>query len=134
MGTVISLNEAQHHREQAKEALRLSQVITKAVMTTYPRTPTSKARTGGGGSNEGPNLSRSVEFSHEGRQLQLRTRDVGNTVQVWIFEQEIPLELHSAISLELVVDAEASGQDVIDMVMQAARSAVEKGKLILPSR
>lgn len=73
-------------------------------------------------------MSRTIEFTHGGRHLEVRMKDVAQTVQVWIFEGGSPLRLHSVISLHHVT----AGQELVAMTMKAARSDVETGKLVLP--
>jgi hypothetical protein len=78
-------------------------------------------------------LGKSVQFTCAGRQLEVQTTDVGQSVQVWICEAGKPRHLYSAISIQQVNEVQKSGQTLIEAVMQAAQSDVEKGKLVLPA-
>lgn len=79
-------------------------------------------------------LTKTIQFVHAGRQLEIRAKDVGHTVQIWIEEYGKPLHLYSALSRQQVEEAIVSGRDIMGAVMQTAQLDVQEGKVILPSQ
>ena len=78
-------------------------------------------------------MTKTIQFAHAGRQLEIHAKDVGHTVQIWVEEIGKPLHLHSALARQQVEEASASGQDILAAVMQAARLDIEQGRIALPS-
>jgi hypothetical protein len=79
-------------------------------------------------------MGQAIQFSHEGRELEVSTNVVGEMIEVWIREDNRVLQLYTAIPAESASDAGATGQDVVAQAMNAARSDVETGILKLPVR
>jgi hypothetical protein len=53
-------------------------------------------------------------------------------IEVWIFENEHTLQLVTAVPVERASEAKATGVDLIQEIMSAARTEVESGRLQLP--
>jgi hypothetical protein len=79
-------------------------------------------------------LTKTIQFVHAGRQLEIHAKDVGHAVQIWIEEGGKPLHLYSAVARQQVEEAIASGQDILGAVMQAAQLDMQEGKVVLPSQ
>jgi hypothetical protein len=79
-------------------------------------------------------MSQAIQFSHEGRDLEVSTNVVGETIEVWIREDNRVLQLYTAIRVESASDARASGQDLVGQAMNSAQNDVETGILKLPAR
>lgn len=78
-------------------------------------------------------MTKTIQFVHAGRQLEVHATDVGHTVQIWIQENGKPVHLYSAVSRQQVEEAIASGQDMVSAVMAAAQLDLQEGKILLPS-
>jgi hypothetical protein len=79
-------------------------------------------------------MSRIVQFNHEGRELEVRTNVVGETIEVWIFEDGRTLQLFTPIPVQDAADARLKGKDIVALAMNRARDDVETGALKLPPR
>jgi hypothetical protein len=79
-------------------------------------------------------MSRTISFTHDGRDLEVRTHVPANVdmIEVWIFENEHTLQLVTAVPVERASEAKATGVDLIQEIMSAARTEVESGRLQLP--
>jgi hypothetical protein len=79
-------------------------------------------------------MRQAIQFSHEGRDLEVSTNVVGEMIEVWIREDNRVLQLYTAIPAESASDARATGQDVVAQAMNSAQNDVETGILKLPAR
>jgi hypothetical protein len=76
--------------------------------------------------------SRPIRFAHNGRNLEIRTNTVADTIEVWIFEDGRALQFVTAIPAKDVATVKASdGHDLVNEAMIAAESEIESGKLEL---
>lgn len=77
-------------------------------------------------------MTRSAKyFVHEGRALEVRYARVMTKCQIWIYENDRPLGLHSIISLRAAAETMADGGDLIGASMEAAQRDVENGAFSL---
>jgi hypothetical protein len=79
-------------------------------------------------------MSKTIQFTHDGRELEVKTNIRNEAIEIWIFEDGRTLKLYTAIPFDDAADAKATGKDVVVIAMQAARSDVETGVLALPKR
>jgi len=74
---------------------------------------------------------RVAEFIFDGRRLVLRANVVGETIQIEVFEDDLPLLLCAAIPAASAVDS-TSGRDIVGDAMRAAQNDVMGEILQLP--
>ena len=72
-------------------------------------------------------MTRSKWFLHAGRSLEVRDLRVMTAVQVWIYEDDRPVGLHSTLSLRDAAAGLAVGRDVLGQTMDCAVRDVEAG-------
>jgi hypothetical protein len=76
-------------------------------------------------------MTRSKWFLHAGRSLEVRDHRVMTVLQVWIYEDDRPLGLHSTLSLREAAAGLAAGRDVLGQAMERAVRDVETGRFSL---
>jgi hypothetical protein len=79
-------------------------------------------------------MSRTIQFTHDDRELEVKTNVHNEAIQIWIFEDGRTLKLYAAIPLDGAADGKVGDKDIVGVAMQAARSDVETGVLVLPKR
>ena len=76
-------------------------------------------------------MTRSKWFLHAGRSLEIRDQRVMTALQVWIYEDDRPVGLHSTLSLRDAAAGLAAGRDVLGQAMDCAVRDVEAGRFSL---
>lgn len=78
-------------------------------------------------------MTRSKWFMHAGRALEIRDHRVMTALEVWIYEDDRPLALHSTLTLREAAAGLAAGRDVLGQAMEKAIRDVETGRSSLGS-
>jgi hypothetical protein len=74
-------------------------------------------------------MTRNKWFLHEGRALEVRDRRVMRSFEIWIYENDLPLGLHSRVSLrEAATRLVASGEDALNRGMERAIGDCQTGR------
>ena len=68
-------------------------------------------------------MTRSKWFLHAGRTLEVRDQRVMTSLQLWIYEGDRPVGLHSTLTLRDAATGLAAGRDVPGQAMQRATPA-----------
>jgi hypothetical protein len=76
-------------------------------------------------------MTRSKWFLHAGRSLEVRDQRAMTMLQVWIYEDDRPLGLHSTLGLWEAAAGLAAGRDVLGQAMDCAIRDVETGRFSL---
>jgi hypothetical protein len=76
-------------------------------------------------------MTRSKWFLHGGRSLEVRDHRVMTVIQVWIYENDRPVGLHSTVGLREAATGLAAGRDVLGQAMECAVRDVEAGRFSL---
>lgn len=76
-------------------------------------------------------MTRSNWFLHAGRSLEVRDHRVMTTLQLWIYEDDRPLGLHSTLGLREAAAGLAAGRDLLGQAMERAVLDVETGRFPL---
>lgn len=73
-------------------------------------------------------MTRSKWFLHGGRALEVRDQRVMTSLQIWIYEDDRPLALHSTLALREAAAGLAAGRDVLGHAMDGAIRDVQTGR------
>ena len=76
-------------------------------------------------------MTRSKWFLHAGRSLEVRDHRVMTSLQLWIYEADRPIALHSTLGLREAAVRLAAGRDVLGQAMDRAVRDVETGHFSL---
>jgi hypothetical protein len=76
-------------------------------------------------------MTRSKWFLFAGRSLEVRDHRVMTALQVWIYEDDRPLRLHSTLTLRDAAAGLAAGRDVLGQAMDCAVRDVETGRFLI---
>lgn len=76
-------------------------------------------------------MTRNKWFLHAGRSLEIRDHRVMTMLQIWIFEDDRPLALHSTLTLREAAAGLVAGRDVLANAMESAIRDVETGRFSL---
>jgi len=76
-------------------------------------------------------MTRSKWFLHGDRTLEVRNLRVFTTFQIWIYEDERPVGLHSTMSLSEASHGLAAGTDTLGRAMESAVRDVQDGTFSL---
>lgn len=73
-------------------------------------------------------MTRSKWFLYAGRALEIRDQRVMTSLELWIYEDDRPIGLHSALSLRDAAAGLAAGHDVLSQAMERAIEDVQAGR------
>lgn len=76
-------------------------------------------------------MTRCKWFLHQDRALEVRDLRVHTSLQIWIYENERPLGLHSIVPLAVASRGLAKGVDVLGRAMENAVRDVQEGRFAL---
>jgi hypothetical protein len=76
-------------------------------------------------------MTRCKWFLHQDRALEVRDLRVLTALQIWIYENERPIGLHSVVPLAVASQALAKGIDVLGRAMESAVRDVQEGRFAL---
>ncbi len=76
-------------------------------------------------------MTRSKWFLHAGRALEIRDQRVMTSLELWIYENDRPIGLHSSVSLRDAAAGLAAGRDVLGLAMECAVEDVQAGRFPL---
>lgn len=76
-------------------------------------------------------MTRSKWFLCAGRALEIRNQRVMTSLELWIYEDDRPIGLHSALSLRDAAAGLAAGRDVLGQAMERAIEDVQAGRFPL---
>ena len=76
-------------------------------------------------------VTRTKYFSHQGRVLEVRDRRVMTSFQIWIYEDDRPVSLHSVMRLVDVSAGLTRGVDLLNRAMADAVADVLQGRFLL---
>ena len=76
-------------------------------------------------------MTRTKYFSHQGRVLEVRDRRVMTSFQIWIYEDDRPVSLHSVMRLVDVSAGLTRGVDLLNRAMADAVADVLQGRFLL---
>jgi hypothetical protein len=73
-------------------------------------------------------MTRSKWFLHADRSLEVRDHRVMTSLQIWIYEDDRPLNLHSVVTLREAAAGLTAGRDILGQAMERAVRDVETGR------
>ena len=73
-------------------------------------------------------MTRSKWLLHDGRALEIRDRRVMTSYEIWVYENDRPLGVHSTLNLREAATGLAAGQDILGQAMQRALDDVQAGR------
>lgn len=73
-------------------------------------------------------VTRNKWFLHEGRSLEIRDRRVMTSLEIWVYENDLPIRRHSTISLGEAATRLAAGDDVLSRAMDGAIGDIQTGR------
>ena len=76
-------------------------------------------------------MPRTKWFVHQGHALEIRYQRVMTSCQIWLYENDRPLGLHSTVCLREAAAGMAAGKDIIGRAMEIAVRDVEIGRFPL---
>jgi hypothetical protein len=76
-------------------------------------------------------MTRCKWFLHDNRAFEVRDRRVFTSFQIWIYEAERPVALHSEVPLRDASQGLIAGIDLLGQAMEAAIADVQNGRFAL---
>jgi hypothetical protein len=76
-------------------------------------------------------MTRSKWFLHDDRTLEVRDLRSMTSLQIWIYENDRPIGLHSVVRLAEASAGLAAGRDVLGRAMDGAIADVQAGRFVL---